>query len=192
MSLTPRTDEAEANAIASGIPISMVCRQLERELNDTKNEVKGFCRLLDEDNVMLAIVRLERIIKELNEAKETIKTLQRHISDRANGTDPLTQVLIGERDEALEKLQAWKEMDDFRAKMFSEMSGAKCTTLGELHDYVINATKERDEARECLREIVSQLTLVDARASGETWQLATCDGDEVDRWRKAAGLENDK
>ena len=31
---TPRTDEAEANAIASGIPISMICRQLERELND--------------------------------------------------------------------------------------------------------------------------------------------------------------
>jgi hypothetical protein len=50
--------------------------------------------------------------------------------------------------------------------------------------------QERDEARECMREIISQLTLVDARASGETWQLATCDGDEVERWRKAAGLTN--
>jgi DNA-binding MarR family transcriptional regulator len=50
--------------------------------------------------------------------------------------------------------------------------------------------RELNEARECLREIVSQLTLVDARASGETWQLATCDGDEVHRWRKAARLTN--
>ena len=36
MSLTPRTDEAEANAMASGIPISMVCRQIERELNEAR------------------------------------------------------------------------------------------------------------------------------------------------------------
>ena len=46
--------------------------------------------------------------------------------------------------------------------------------------------RELDEARECLREIISQLTLVDSRPSGETWQLTTCDGDEVKRWMMAA------
>ena len=52
--------------------------------------------------------------------------------------------------------------------------------------------QERDEARECLLEIISQLTLVDARPSGETWQLATCDGDEVQRWRKSARMEEEQ
>ena len=36
MSDTPRTDEAEANAMLSGIPVSMVSRQLERELAEAR------------------------------------------------------------------------------------------------------------------------------------------------------------
>ena len=74
-----------------------------------------------------------------------------------------------ERDEAREALKRGEE------------------TAARMLDLTI---QERDEARECLREIISQLTLVDARPSGETWQLATCDGDEVQRWRKAAGLDH--
>ncbi len=49
--------------------------------------------------------------------------------------------------------------------------------------------RERDKAQECLREIISQLTLIDSRPSGETWQLSICDGDEVKRWRKAAKMK---
>jgi len=86
---------------------------------------------------------------------------------------------IKERDEARHGLQEWKEFDDFRAKMFAEMSGADCKTLGELHDYVILIKAERDEARECLREAIG-------------FRNTDLNGYDLERWRKAAGLEEPK
>lgn len=60
MSETPRTDEAEANAIASGIPISMVCRQLERELNEARGCLHKAANVLEElsygDKTILSVV----------------------------------------------------------------------------------------------------------------------------------------
>jgi len=42
MSNTPRTDEAEANALMSGIPLSMLCRQLERELAEANKLIASY------------------------------------------------------------------------------------------------------------------------------------------------------
>lgn len=44
---TPRTDEAEANAMRSGIPVSMVSRSIERELNHARDWIRKHAPMED-------------------------------------------------------------------------------------------------------------------------------------------------
>ena len=121
MTDTPRTNEAEANTIACGIPISMVCRQIERELNEERKSTL------------------------------TLREINRGITH-----DMVT-----------------------------------------LAEKLIEATKERDEARECMREIINgykrttYLTGYDGEkvVGDDVWATKSVTGNTYRRWRKAARME---
>ena len=52
---------------------------------------------------------------------------------------------------------------------------------------ISKVVKERDAAREALSDMLSQTV----RIGGDVWELPSCSTDEVNRWRKAAGLEEE-
>jgi len=60
-------------------------------------------------------------------------------------------------------------------------------------DFARQLERELAEARECLRYIISQLMITGDRAIATVfWRLDAVDDETVERWRKAAGLEETK
>lgn len=170
---TPRTDAAEFTdghaSTISPLVSSGLARQLERELASYKQAafvVTDMDRSDPEDLIRWA----EEMLKLRDE-------LQRDLA-----------AAIAERDAArLELAEATKQRDD-GAKIFLDEMDAIHSALGcldgkeSLMDGILRLKKEHirlDDLRECLREAVRH-----ADSFPEAYPI-----EQVERWRKAAGLE---
>ena len=170
MSDTPRTDElfndcgdADCNMDQTHGAMVGLARTLERELNEWLSlQVWGETPALVSEFISAQQLRIKATQDIERELNEAKAEIERLRIDNAGHAYSISEL---------------------RMRIGLE-PGGNYSEVVEAYERVV---KERNEAREALSDMLSQTV----RIGGDVWELPSCSTDEVNRWRKAAGLEEE-
>lgn len=156
MSDTPETDAAERMAYGQEYMVpTEVARKLERE----RNGARELAQALHNDQVTLLLER--------DEAREELKHITEYGTEEINAAVDLRQKLASaliERDEAMEALSDWKNAASHVESDHPDERHCGCVPV--LRKLLVDARKERDEARDCYEQAAKTVAEMHYAARG--------------------------